>query len=159
MIELTGDELEELFLRYVAFRANVTGDNSDGTIDSLDLGFELYDGCRTESVIPVITRNTHIEGGLYCLPVMRYTPGPAPSRDRRSLHSLQTTTVGTVLAALLVPVLVLAILYPAVGVGVVALALASTLLVRIFRRLYHARQRQGRTRRVCLPKTGVCVEV
>lgn len=90
---------------------------------------------------------------------MRYTPGPAPSRVPRPRHSLQTTAVGVVLAVLLAPALVLTVSYPVVAVSVVVLTLAAKLLFGTLRRFYNARQRRGRTRRVCLPKTGVCVEV
>jgi hypothetical protein len=53
----------------------------------------------------------------------------------------------------------MAVLYPAAAVAVAALAVAVGLALRPLRRLYRARRRAERTREICVPKTGVCVEV
>ena len=90
---------------------------------------------------------------------MRYTTNQSRSGDSRPTHSLQTTVVGTVAAALLIPMLVLAMLYPITAAAVVGAALATWPLVRGFRQLYRARQREGRTRRVCVPATNTCTEL
>jgi hypothetical protein len=82
-----------------------------------------------------------------------------PTRDPRSSHSAQRTLPGALGATLLAPALVMAVLYPAAAVAVAALAVAVGLALRPLRRLYRARRRAGRTREICVPKTGVCVEV
>lgn len=64
-----------------------------------------------------------------------------------------------VLTALLAPALVLAVSYPVTAMGVVALGVATWLATRTVRRFYQTRQREGRTRQVCVQKLGVCVEV
>jgi len=62
-------------------------------------------------------------------------------------------------ATLLAPALAMAVLYPVAAVGVAALAVTAGLALGPLRRFYRARRRAGRTREVCVPKTGVCVEV
>jgi hypothetical protein len=91
--------------------------------------------------------------------VMRYTPIQDPSRDPRPTHSIQRTAVGAVLATLAIPAIVMAIRYPVVAVGIVALALGAWLLCRTLRQRYRARQRDGRTWQVSVPKTGISVEI
>lgn len=93
------------------------------------------------------------------LSVMRYTDSQDPGRIPRPKHSLHTTIVGAVVATMLVPVITMAVAYPIVGIALVALALAARPTLRGLRQLHQARQRQGRTRQICVPKTSVCAEV
>jgi hypothetical protein len=93
------------------------------------------------------------------LVVMGDTPTKVPARDRRRQHSLPATAKGTATAALLIPLLTLAILHPVAAIAGLGLALAIQPLVRGFCRLYRARKRRGQTRRVCAPEMDVCIEV
>lgn len=92
---------------------------------------------------------------------MRYRPSRDPSRrlDPNSRYSIAYTLAGSALAAIVAVATVLAVFYPATATGAVALLVAGLLAVRTVRRFYRARRRDGRTRRVCVPKTGVCVEL
>lgn len=93
------------------------------------------------------------------LSVMRDTPTKVPARDLRRQHSLPATARGTATAALLIPLLTLAILYPVAAIASLGFALAIQPLVGGFRRLYRARKRRGQTRRVCAPEMDVCIEL
>lgn len=55
--------------------------------------------------------------------------------------------------------MVLALSYPVVALTVGALATVGWTATRLFRRAYRTRRQLGHTRRVCVPKLGVCVEV
>lgn len=98
---------------------------------------------------------------LLYLSVMKYTPNqdPAHQLDPASMHSLGYTLVASALMFLAVVTLVLALSYPAVTLGVAALATAGWLTTRTFRRFYRTRRRMGQTRQVCVPKIGVCLEI
>lgn len=93
------------------------------------------------------------------LSVMRDSTTRAPSRDLRRIHSLTATAKGTATAALLIPLFVLAVLYPAAAIAAVGVALATRPLVGGFRRLYRSRKRRGQARRVCAPEIDACIEV
>jgi len=75
------------------------------------------------------------------------------------MHSLQRTAVAAVTATVLIPVVVLAVAYPVAAAAAVGAALATLPLVTGFRRLHRRRERLRRTRRVCVPKTGICAEL
>jgi positive regulator of sigma E activity len=79
--------------------------------------------------------------------------------DPASLHSLAYVLVASALLVLGAVALTLAALYPITAMGVIALAGAGWYVVRTFRRFYRTRRRAGWTREVCVPKTGVCVEL
>jgi len=82
-------------------------------------------------------------------------PGPV-FQSTTDDYSVQRTAVGAVAATVLIPVVVLAVAYPVAVVAAVGGALAMWPLVAGFRRL---RRRRQRTRRVCVPKTGICAEL
>ena len=98
---------------------------------------------------------------VHGLGVMKYTASHDPTRhvDPQSMHSLGYTLVASALAAIVTVALVLAVLLPITAVGVGALAGASWLATRTFRRFYRKRRAAGWTRTVCVPKTGVYVEL
>lgn len=73
-------------------------------------------------------------------------------------YSLGETLVGTAVLAAVVATVLLVASYPAVAVGVAALALVTRPLVRSLREVRRVRRREGRTRTVCLPRLGVCLE-
>lgn len=92
---------------------------------------------------------------------MRDTPHQSPvvRPDPALKYSLGHTIVASALLALAGVAMTLAVLYPITAMGVVALAGASWYAVRTFRRFYRTRRSAGWTRKVCVPKTGVCVEL
>ena len=98
---------------------------------------------------------------VHDLGVMKYTASQEPTRhvDSQSIHSLGYTLVASALAAIVTVALVLAILQPITAMGVGALGGASWLATRTLRRFYRTRRSAGWTRTVCVPKTGVCVEL
>jgi positive regulator of sigma E activity len=75
------------------------------------------------------------------------------------MHSLGYAVVAATLLTLGAVALTLAALYPITTAGVIAFAGASWYAVRTFRRYYRTRRRAGWTRKVCVPKLGVCVEL
>ncbi len=75
------------------------------------------------------------------------------------MHSLGYTLVGSALMLFGTVALVLAVSYPVKATGAVVLAGASWYAIRTFRRFYRTRKRAGWTRHVCVPKTGVCIEL
>jgi positive regulator of sigma E activity len=75
------------------------------------------------------------------------------------MHSLGYALVVSALLVLGTFTLVLALSYPITAMGVVALAGASWYAVRTLRRFHRTRRSAGWTRKVCVPKLGVCVEL
>lgn len=53
----------------------------------------------------------------------------------------------------------LAVAYPVVALAAVTLAVVGRPLVRGLQSRLRARRHAGRSRQVCVPRTGVCVEV
>jgi membrane associated rhomboid family serine protease len=90
--------------------------------------------------------------------VMKPSASRDPSRIPRSVHSLQRTALAAVAAMVLIPVVVLAVAYPVSAAAAVGAALATWPLVVGFRRIRRRRQRRRRSRRVCVPKAGICAE-
>lgn len=92
---------------------------------------------------------------------MRRTPHQksAGQLDPALRHSLGYVVVASVLLTLGVAAVTLAVLYPVAALGVVALSGAGWYAVRAFRRFYRTRRRAGWTRHVCVPGTGICVEL
>jgi hypothetical protein len=91
------------------------------------------------------------------LDVMR---GKSPTRPPGTdpTYSIGETIVGTALFVTVIATVLLAASYPAVAVGVAALALVARPLVRGLRDLRRVRRREGRARQVCVPWVGVCLE-
>jgi membrane protein implicated in regulation of membrane protease activity len=92
---------------------------------------------------------------------MKYRPNPDPARylGSTTAESFVSVVAMSVLAILGIFAVVLALSYPTATAGVVAFAATGIIVVRMFRRFYRLQQRTGRTRQVCVPKVGVCVEV
>ncbi|WP_134670651.1 hypothetical protein [Halorussus marinus] len=86
-------------------------------------------------------------------------PRRDPLRDPRPNHGVPRTVLGAVAATVLIPGLVIAVLYPVAAVSVVVSGIGAALAIGALVRRYRVRRRRGRTREVCVPKTGVCVEV
>jgi hypothetical protein len=86
--------------------------------------------------------------------------GKSPTRPPETdpTYSIGETIVGTALFATAIATVLLAASYPAVAVGVAALALVARPLVRGLRDLRRDRRREGRARQVCVPGVGVCLE-
>jgi hypothetical protein len=86
-----------------------------------------------------------------------------PEATRRahpeSVRSFGDSLAASALVAAVTVAVVLAASYPVAATGAAAFAVAGWLAARSLGRSYRHRQRAGRTRRVCVPKTGVCVEV
>lgn len=99
--------------------------------------------------------------GIHCLHVMRrtLTQDPGHHLDPASMHSLGYALVATTLLALGAVALTLAALYPITAAGVAVLAGVGWYAVRTFRRYYRTRRSAGWTRKVCVPRLGVCVEL
>ncbi len=93
---------------------------------------------------------------VHYLFVMRSIPTQLPNRQQTpsSTHGFRKTLVGWLAAYLAFLAVLLAVSYPVVVGGVVAGATMAVLGGRVLRR-----RREHRTRRVCLPTTGVCVDV
>jgi pimeloyl-ACP methyl ester carboxylesterase len=75
------------------------------------------------------------------------------------MHSLGSGFVAAALLILAAVALTLAALHPVATTSMIALAGAGWYAIRTFRRYYRTRRRAGWTRTVCVPKTGVCVEL
>jgi hypothetical protein len=93
--------------------------------------------------------------GVEGIDAMRYPPKYDPRLD----HDVRRTAVGMVLTALLAPALVLAVAYPLTMAGGVALAVAGWAATKRLRRFYRTRRRNNRTRKVCVRRLDVCVEL
>lgn len=98
------------------------------------------------------------------LDVMRRTthPGRTRPRDPAERYSLRRTLAVTAVLATAVVVGTLAVLHPtaafvaaAAAAGLAVLARPAT---RALRHRLRDRRREGRSREVCVPATGVCVE-
>lgn len=90
-----------------------------------------------------------------CLHVMRRRPERTlPARRRRPAYSPRATLAATAVLLAAVAAVLVAATHPVVATAAVAGAVAWSVVRRLGRR------RHGdRTRRLCVPGTGVCVEV
>jgi hypothetical protein len=79
-------------------------------------------------------------------------PGPGPAYNPRQ------TFVGTAIVAAMLLAAVFATAYPVAVVSIAVGAVIARKLVLTVRRLQQRRRREGRSRHVCIPMTGVCVE-
>jgi hypothetical protein len=66
--------------------------------------------------------------------------------------------LGTVVLVAAIVGGMLAVSYPMAALAVLALALAGRPIVRAVRERLRERRREGRTRSVCVPAIGVCLE-
>lgn len=97
---------------------------------------------------------------LHHLDVMRRKASEFPTAvyGPKPAYSLRQTFVGSAVAAALAVAVVMATVYPAAVASIVVGAVAGRRVVRAARRFRRTRRREGRARRVCVPKTNVCVE-
>jgi len=99
-----------------------------------------------------------MEGGDHSLPVMRSNSNPFPPDHvgPAPTYSIRATVVGTLFMAAVIMGVLFAVSNPVATALAGALALVASATVR---RRCAVRRREGRAREVCVPKTGVCVEL
>lgn len=86
------------------------------------------------------------------------TAFPTGTRGPDEAYSMRTAVVAAVGLSAAVVVAALAVLHPVAGVVGVAAVLAARAAARALARRRAARRSEDRTRTVCVPRTGVCVE-
>ncbi len=83
---------------------------------------------------------------------------PPRHRDPAYTRGVGASLLASALLALAIVVTVVALSYPTLTAGTAVLAAAALLTARTARRARRTRRRTGRIT-VCVPKTGLCVQV
>ena len=84
---------------------------------------------------------------------------PVRHLDPSTVHSLSYVLALSILGSVVAVAFALAVSYPVTALGTVLLAVASWLAFRTVHHFYRTRRRNGWTRRACVPKSNVCVEL